>query len=70
MFCHGSPRRDDEVLTRATPDDALTEALTGVTERLVVGGHTHQQLVRTAPGGPTYVNAGSVGLPYEGGRSG
>ena len=65
-FCHGSPRRDDEILTRGTPDAALADALAGVDARLVVGGHTHQQLIRELPGGPTYVNAGSVGLPYEG----
>ncbi|HYB25535.1 MAG TPA: metallophosphoesterase family protein [Solirubrobacteraceae bacterium] len=65
-FCHGSPRRDDEILTRATPTDALAEALTGTSERLVVGGHTHQQMVRELPGGRTYANAGSVGMPYEG----
>ena len=45
-FCHGSPRRDDEILTRATPDEVLAEALSEVSERLVVGGHTHQQIVR------------------------
>ena len=66
-FCHGSPRRDDEVLTRLTPDAALAEALTGVGERLVVGGHTHQQLVRSV-GDHVFANAGSVGLPYEGRR--
>jgi predicted phosphodiesterase len=60
-FCHGSPRRDDEILTRATPEAALREALAGVPERLVVGGHTHQQLRRER-----YANAGSVGMPYEG----
>lgn len=65
-FCHGSPRRDDEILTRATPDEALLEALHGTSERLVVGGHTHQQAVRELPGGVTYANAGSVGIPYEG----
>lgn len=65
-FCHGSPRRDDEILTRATPDEALVEALSGVHERLTVGGHTHQQVVRRLPGGATYANAGSVGMPYEG----
>jgi len=65
-FCHGSPRRDDEILTRATPAEALAEALTGTSERLVVGGHTHQQMVRELPGGRTYANAGSVGMPYEG----
>jgi predicted phosphodiesterase len=66
MFCHGSPRRDDEIITRATPDDVLLEALTGVAEPLVVGGHTHQQMVRRVGEGLTYANAGSLGLPYEG----
>jgi predicted phosphodiesterase len=44
----------------------LRAALRGVREPLVVGGHTHQQAIRELPGGPTYVNAGSVGLPFEG----
>jgi len=65
-FCHGSPRSDDEILTTATPDVAFTNALTGVTETLVVGGHTHRQFIREVRGGVTYANAGSVGLPYEG----
>lgn len=64
-YCHGSPRRDDEILTRATPDAVLREVLDGVEESLVVGGHTHQQVVRQADG-VLYVNAGSVGMPYEG----
>lgn len=33
---------------------------------LVVAGHTHQQVVRPLADGRTYVNAGSVGMPYEG----
>ena len=65
-FCHGSPRRDDEFLTRTTPEAPLRDALAGVAEGVVVGGHTHQQMIRPLPGGPTYVNAGSVGMPYEG----
>jgi predicted phosphodiesterase len=65
-FCHGSPRRDDETLTRVTPVDTLADALSGTSERLVVGGHTHQQMVRDLPGGRIYANAGSVGVPYEG----
>jgi putative phosphoesterase len=65
-YCHGSPRRDDEILTRATPDAALRDALGEVGEAVVVGGHTHQQVIRTADGAATYVNAGSVGIPYEG----
>jgi len=65
-FCHGSPRRDDETLTRATPMEVLAEALAGTPERLTVGGHTHQQMVRDLPDGRAYANAGSVGIPYEG----
>jgi predicted phosphodiesterase len=63
VFCHGSPRADDEILTRITPLAAIEEACGG--RPLVVGGHTHVQFDRVA--GPTrFVNAGSVGLPYEG----
>jgi putative phosphoesterase len=66
LYCHGSPRSDEEILTRATPDEALRDALDAVAEQLVVGGHTHQQLIRTLDQAPCYVNAGSVGVPYEG----
>ncbi|MGH2841986.1 MAG: metallophosphoesterase family protein [Solirubrobacteraceae bacterium] len=65
-YCHGSPRRDDEVLTRITPEAVLRDALGDAGAPMVVGGHTHQQTVRTLSGAPTYVNAGSVGMPYEG----
>jgi predicted phosphodiesterase len=65
-FCHGSPRSDDEILTGATPADVLADALSAVTERLVVGGHTHRQFIRAVRRRLTYANAGSVGLPYEG----
>ena len=65
-FCHASPRADDENLTRATPEDALARAIADTAAGLVVGGHTHQQFVRTLAGGRVVANAGSVGLPYEG----
>jgi predicted phosphodiesterase len=65
LFCHASPRADDELLTRLSPDDRWVAALTGVQAPLVVGGHTHQQDDRTV-GAVRFVNAGSVGLPYEG----
>jgi putative phosphoesterase len=64
LFCHATPRSDDEIVTRATPDDRLAEILSGVDERLVVAGHTHTQLDRSAAG-TRFVNAGSVGMPYE-----
>jgi len=65
-FCHGSPRRDDEIITRATPDPVIAEMLADTDERLVVGGHTHQQMIRSVDADRVYANAGSVGLPFEG----
>lgn len=65
LFCHASPRRDDEMLTRLSPPERWANALAGIDAALVVGGHTHQQDDRVV-GGIRFVNAGSVGLPYEG----
>jgi putative phosphoesterase len=65
LFCHGSPRRDDEIVTRATAPERLSDILAGVEEHVVVCGHTHMQFDRIV-GGIRLVNAGSVGMPYEG----
>jgi putative phosphoesterase len=65
LFCHASPRRDDEMLTRLSNPERWTQALAGVSAGLVVAGHTHQQDDRVVAG-VRFVNAGSVGLPYEG----
>ena len=65
LFCHGSPRRDDEILTAITPDGIVREACAEAP--LVVGGHTHVQFDRVV-GSTRLVNAGSVGCPYEGRR--
>jgi predicted phosphodiesterase len=65
LYCHASPRRDDEMLTRISDPARYADALSGVTAPLVVAGHTHQQDDRTV-GDVRFVNAGSVGLPYEG----
>jgi putative phosphoesterase len=67
LYCHGSPRRDDEILTRVSPPERLRAALEGVAQELVVCGHTHVQF-DTSAGGVRLVNAGSVGSPYEGRR--
>ncbi len=60
-YCHGSPRSDTEILTAATPRRRVDVALAGVTETLVVHGHTHHQYDHGRVAG-----AGSVGMPYEG----
>jgi putative phosphoesterase len=64
LFCHGSPRSDEEIITRATPAERLSEMLSGIEPRVVVCGHTHVQFDRMI-GGVRLVNAGSVGMPYE-----
>jgi putative phosphoesterase len=65
LFCHATPRDDEEILTRISSPERWADALAGVDAPLVVAGHTHQQDDRTV-GGVRFVNAGSVGLPYEG----
>jgi predicted phosphodiesterase len=65
LFCHGSPRSDTEIITRVTPDDRLRDLLADVDQHVVVGGHIHQQLDRPIDRW-RFVNAGSVGVPYEG----
>jgi predicted phosphodiesterase len=66
LFCHATPRSDDEILTRLTPDEEVKAALSGVDAAVVVCGHTHVQLDRRVQSAPRLVNAGSVGLPYQG----
>ena len=66
LFCHGSPRRDEEILTRISPDARVAAALAGAEEAVVVCGHTHVQFDREVAG-RRLVNAGSVGMPYEAG---
>jgi diadenosine tetraphosphatase ApaH/serine/threonine PP2A family protein phosphatase len=68
LFCHGSPRGDTEIITTAIPDARLRDILNGVSEPVVVCGHTHRQFDRRLNGWRV-INAGSVGMPYEG-RSG
>lgn len=64
LFCHGSPRSDDEIITAVTPDERLGRLLADVTEGTVVCGHTHVQFDRRL-GHTRILNAGSVGLPYQ-----
>jgi putative phosphoesterase len=64
LFCHGSPRSDEEIITRVTSPERLSEIMSGVGQRVVVCGHTHVQFDRMI-GGVRLVNAGSVGMPYE-----
>ena len=68
LFCHAVPAADDPIFTRLTPDAELVELIGEVDADLVVTGHTHVQVDRRLRNGLRVVNAGSVGMPYEGQR--
>lgn len=63
LFCHATPTSDTTIFTRRTSDERLTQLFQGVDADLVVCGHTHMQLNRTA-GRLRIVNAGSIGMPF------
>jgi putative phosphoesterase len=65
LFCHGSPRSDTEMITQITPPQRLRPMLKGVAADVVVCGHTHHQF-DVVVDGTRVINAGSVGLPYQG----
>jgi putative phosphoesterase len=65
LFCHGSPRSDEELVTVETPESRLAEAVAGTSAGVVVTAHTHVRYERRALG-RTFLNPGSVGMPYEG----
>jgi diadenosine tetraphosphatase ApaH/serine/threonine PP2A family protein phosphatase len=63
-YCHATPEDNMPITTAATPDDALRQTFAGHAGTIVIG-HTHHQFDRTV-GDLRIVNAGSVGMPYEG----
>ena len=69
LFCHATPRDDEEIVLVDSGPDRWAEVFEGLDEdvRTVVCGHTHMPYVRLAHG-RLVVNPGSVGMPY--GRTG
>ncbi len=65
LFCHGTPRDDDEVVLVDTRMEHWAEVLSTVDSGIstVVCGHTHMPFLRLAHG-RLVVNSGSVGMPY------
>lgn len=63
LFCHGTPRNENEIFTRLTPESAVLPAFAGVEAGVVVCGHTHMQFDRRI-GNVRVLNAGSVGMPF------
>ncbi|QKE84951.1 metallophosphoesterase family protein [Arthrobacter sp. NEB 688] len=65
LFCHGSPRDDDEVVLVDTRLERWAEAFADVPEevRTVCCGHTHMPFARLVDR-RLVVNPGSIGMPY------
>jgi predicted phosphodiesterase len=64
LFCHATPQNDLDIVTPLTSDERLERILDGVYADAVVAGHTHMQDDRRL-GCTRWINAGSVGMPYE-----
>lgn len=69
VFCHGTPRDDNEVVLVDTPIERWAEIYADLPAavRTVVCGHTHMPFVRLV-NRRLVINPGSVGMPY--GRAG
>jgi len=63
LFCHATPRRDDEMLLVDSPASRYAEVLAGVRADVVVLGHTHMPFDRLHDR-RRVVNPGSVSMPY------
>ncbi len=63
LFCHATPRSDEEIFTPITPQERLETIFAGIQQHIVVCGHTHMQFERRT-GHTPIINAGSVGMPY------
>lgn len=63
LFCHATPRDENEIFTRTTSEERLSPILKGLNASVVVCGHTHMQFDRKV-GTVRVVNAGSVGMPF------
>jgi diadenosine tetraphosphatase ApaH/serine/threonine PP2A family protein phosphatase len=64
LYCHAAPTSNLPITTAITPEEAVLRTFAGV-HGMVVIGHTHHQFDRSF-GELRVVNAGSVGMPYEG----
>jgi putative phosphoesterase len=63
LFCHATPRNENEIFTTWTPEERLLPIFEGLGAALVVSGHTHMQFDRRI-GTTRVLNAGSVGMPF------
>jgi diadenosine tetraphosphatase ApaH/serine/threonine PP2A family protein phosphatase len=65
LFCHATPRDENEFVNATTPESAVAPIFEAAGAAVVVCGHTHVPYDRRA-GRVRIVNAGSVGMPFQG----
>ena len=63
LFCHATPRRDDEFILVDSPMQRWEQVLQGVTEQVVICGHTHMPFDRLV-NQRRVINPGSIGMAY------
>jgi predicted phosphodiesterase len=63
-YCHATPTDDMPITTAETPEEDVAKTFEGHAGTIVIG-HTHHQFDRRI-GDLRVVNAGSVGMAYEG----
>lgn len=63
LFCHATPRRDDEMILVDSPMSRWERVLDGVAEQTVVFGHTHMPFDRLV-NRRRVINPGSLGMAY------
>jgi len=68
LFFHGSPKSYNEWIFSTTPDDELRAMFDDVDERVLVGGHTHVQMIRRYGESSSPTRAASGSRSANGGR--
>lgn len=65
LLCfHGSPRSNTEMILPTTPEADLAKMLGDFDATVMIGGHTHQQMIRRLPE-TLLANAGSIGMSFN-----
>ena len=65
LLFHGSPHSSTDIIMAETPKNSLDQYFLGFDSNILIGGHTHYQLVRQY-GERIIVNPGSVGASFKG----
>ena len=68
LFCHASPRNDEEIVTPLSPESRIAPMLAGVAQSTVVLGHTHVQFDRAGGAAAGSSTRAASACPTRAGR--